>query len=249
LKTKNAIYAFLAISFGFCFLLTSALSHIYTTTFDVNENPLSEGGKWIHAGLDWAMIRSKNGIAFGTQSGLDTGILKYNDSYAHLSGFPPDQEAWGKVFIAKPDPSCYQEVEILLRWTSSARSTTGYECFARCLNDSSSYLQIVRWEGPLGKFTYLADKSGAEYGLRNGDTLKGNIIGNVITVYINGVRKAQVRDDTYKTGNPGIGMFLECKNGCGIGSNMDYGFTSFTARGISSPSSKAESSPIANSQY
>jgi hypothetical protein len=205
---------------------------IYTTTFDTDENPISEDGKWMHSGLDWAMIRTKNGKAFGTQSGIDSGIARYNDSYAHLSGFPSDQEAYGKVYISKSDPSCYQEVEILLRWTSSAHSTTGYECFARCANDSSSYLQIVRWEGPLGKFTYLADKSGPEYGLRNGDTLKASIIGNLITVYVNGVEKAQVRDNTHKTGNPGIGMFLESKNGKGIGSNMDYGFTSFTARGI-----------------
>ncbi len=100
----------------------------------------------------------------------------------------------------------------------------------RCYD--SSYLQIVRWEGPLGKFTYLADKRGANYGLKNGDTLKASIIGNVITVYINGVEKAQVKDDTHKTGNPGIGAFLSCDNGRGIGSSTDFGFTSFTARGL-----------------
>jgi hypothetical protein len=168
----------------------------YATTFDGDENPLSEGGKWIHNGLDWAKIRKSGGIAYGTQSGTNGGAARYDDSYSHLSGFPPDQEAWGKVHIAKPDPSCHQELEILLRWTSSAHSTTGYECFARCVNDGSSYLQSVRWEGPVGKFTYLADKHGAEYGLKSGDILKASIVGNVITVYINGVEKARVKDDT-----------------------------------------------------
>ncbi len=147
-------------------------------------------------------------------------------------GFRPDQEAWGQVRIAKPDPSCHQEVEILLRWTSSAHRTTGYECFARCVNDGSSYLQIVRWEGPLGKFTYLADKRGVNYGLKDGDILKASIVGNVITVFVNGVEKAQVKDDTYKTGNPGIGTFLSCDGGRGVGSNKDFGFRNFTARGI-----------------
>jgi hypothetical protein len=231
-KTTRNHFPFLAIIFAFCFVPVPAQCQIYTTSFDIDENPITEGGKWIHEGLDWAMIMTKNGKAFGTQSGTNTGITKYNDSYAHLSGFPPDQEASGIVYISKPDPACYQEVEILLRWTSSAHSTTGYECFARCIRDSSSYVQIVRWEGPLGKFTYLADKSGAKYGLMNGDTLKASIVGNLITIYINGVEKAQVLDNTHKTGNPGIGIFLECKNGRGIGSNMDYGFTSFTARGI-----------------
>jgi hypothetical protein len=100
------------------------------------------------------------------------------------------------------------------------------------VNNGSSYLQVVRWEGPLGKFTYLADKRGAEYGLKDGDTLKASIVGNLITVYINGVEKARVRDDTHKSGDPGIGVFLQCDGGHGVGSNQDYGFKSFTARAI-----------------
>ncbi len=204
----------------------------YSTTFAGDENPLSEGGRWSNNGLDWTKIRKAGGLAFGTQTGTNKGIYRYDDSYAHLSGFPPDQEAWGKVHIAKPDPSCHQEVEILLRWTSSAHRTTGYECFARCVSDGSSYVQIVRWEGPLGKFTYLADKRGANYGLKDGDILKASIVGNVITVSINGVVKAQVKDDTYKTGNPGIGTFLSCDNGRGVGTNRDFGFRRFTARAI-----------------
>ncbi len=204
----------------------------YSTTFEGEEDPLSEGGKWSNNGLDWTKIRKTRGLAYGTQTGTNKGIYRYDDSYAHLAGFPPDQEAWGQVRIVKPDPSCHQEVEILLRWTSSAHRTTGYECFARCVNDGSSYLQIVRWEGPLGKFTYLADKRGAGYGLKDGDILKASIVGNVITVSINGVEKAQVKDDTHKMGNPGIGTFLQCDGGRGAGSNKNFGFRNFTARGI-----------------
>jgi hypothetical protein len=178
------------------------------------------------------MIRKGHGIAYGTQTGTNAGAKQYDDSYAHLKGFPPDQVAWGKVRIAKPDGSCHQELEILLRWTSSPHSTTGYECFARCISDDSSYVQIVRWEGPLGRFTYLADKRGAAYGLRDGDTLKASIVGDVITVYINGVEKARVRDRSYKSGNPGIGVFLQCSGRHGIGSNADFGFENFTARSV-----------------
>ncbi len=213
-------------------ILVSASAQNYTTRFAGEENPISEGGKWRNAGLDWSGIRKSGGMAFSTQTGTNTGPRQYDDSYAHLSGFPPDQEAWGEAYIAKPDPSCHQEVEILLRWSSSPHKTTGYECFARCVNDGSSYVQIVRWEGPLGKFTYLADMRGTNYGLRNGDILKASIVGNVITVFINGVRKAQATDDTFKTGDPGIGMFLHCDGGRGIGSNTNFGFASFTARGL-----------------
>jgi hypothetical protein len=136
------------------------------------------------------------------------------------------------VHIARPDAPCIQELEILLRWTSSAHRTTGCECFARCLSSGSSYVQIVRWDGPLGKFTYLADKHGADYGLKDGDILKASVIGNVITVYVNGVEKARATDDTFKTRDPGIGEYLACEGGRGIGSNTDFGFTGFTARGI-----------------
>jgi hypothetical protein len=224
--------------FLFVTLLASAglsmigFSQTCSTRFEGIESPLSEGGRWTNNGVDWTQIRKKDGIACGTQTGTNTGIYKFNDSYAHLSGFPPDQEAWGEARIARPNAACIQELEILLRFTSVPHRTTGYECFARCLNSTSSYVQIVRWDGPLGKFTYLADKRGTNYGLNNGDIIRASIVGNVVTVYINGVEKARVTDDTFKAGNPGIGEFLACDSGQGIGSNSDFGFSSFTARGL-----------------
>jgi hypothetical protein len=135
-------------------------SQTYTTEFDGTENPLSEGGRWVNNGRDWTTIRKRGGIACGTQTGTNAGDKRFDDSFAHLSGFPPDQEAWGVAHIAEPDPSCHQELEILLRFASSAHSTTGYECLARCLSGESSYLEIVRWDGPVGKFTYLARMRG-----------------------------------------------------------------------------------------
>ena len=204
----------------------------FSTRFEGTESPLSEGGVWSNNGLDWTRIRKQGGLAFGTQTGTNTGIYRYDDSYVHLSGFPPDQEAWGEARILKPNGTCNQELEILLRFTSSPHRTIGYECFARCINSAQSYLQIVRWDGPLGKFTYLADQRGTNYGLSNGDVLTASVIGHVIRVYVNGVEKAQVTDDTFNEGNPGIGEFLGCERGQGVGSNSDFGFASFTARSI-----------------
>lgn len=216
----------------FALLWGAGFAQTYSSNFDGDENPLTEGGRWANRGVDWTAVRTSGGVACGTQRGTDKGEKRYNDSYAVLSGFTPDQEAWGKAVIRKPDLACHQELEILLRFTSTPHSTTGYECFARCVDDKTSYLQIVRWDGPLGKFTYLADKRGKDFALKDGDTLKASIVGNVITVYVNGVEKARVTDDTFKTGNPGIGLFLSCDNGRGVGSNGDFGFTSFTARGL-----------------
>src|SRR6266481_697248 len=133
--------------FSLIMLVAAALSpagysQTYTTRFEGAEYPLSEGGRWTNGGLDWAKIGKRGGIAYGTQTGTNTGIYKFNDSYAHLSGFPPDQEAWGEARIATPNASCIQELEVLLRFSSEPHHTTGYECFARCVCSTSSYVQI-----------------------------------------------------------------------------------------------------------
>ena len=52
---------------------TVGQAQTYTTTFDGEEYPLSENGRWINNGLDWTKIRVKGGIAFGTQSGTNKG--------------------------------------------------------------------------------------------------------------------------------------------------------------------------------
>ena len=155
--------------------------------------------------MDWTSIRKKDGLAFSTETGTNHGPAQYDDSNACLSGFPPNQEAWGEVVIAKPESSCNQEVEILLRWTISEHSTTGYECMGRCISGGSSYLEIVRWEGPLGKFTYLTSnkRRAPNSGLKNGDILKASAVGNVITLYVNGVEKLRAVDDTYPDGKSG----------------------------------------------
>ena len=210
---------------------TAAFAQTYTTNFEGDENPLSENGKWSNNGADWATVRKADGIAFGTQIGTKSGIYKYDDSYAHLSGFPADQEAWGEVRIARPETRFNQELEILLRWNDSEHSASGYECMCRCIKGKGAYLEIVRWEGPLGKFTYLTQKHGPDIGLKDGDVLKASIVGNVITVSVNGEVKARAVDNTFKTGNPGIGMYLECKQ-IGVGTNANYGFKNFTARAI-----------------
>jgi hypothetical protein len=85
--------------------------------------------------------------------------------------------------------------------------------------------------GLLGDFTYLADKSGAQYGVADGDVVKATIVGQVITAYINGIEVARVTDSTFATGNPGVGFFLSRP----AGTNADYGFTNFAATGSPAP--------------
>ena len=205
-----------------------ATGHNYTTTFPLTENPISDGGRWIDGGtvgLDWTNVSTTPGHAVGHQVGAT-----YTDATALLTGpWGPDQQATGTVFAVNQLDGCYQEVELRLRSALSAHVSTGYEISFKSTSASTAYVIIVRWNGPLGDFTYLANLHGAQYGVQNGDVVSARVVGNVITAYKNGVQMAQATDNTYTTGTPGMGFNLEnAPPGCS-GTNGNYGYTSFTA--------------------
>ena len=204
------------------------LGRVYTTTFPLTENPISENANWINGqtvGLDWHDVSTTPGLAIGHQSGSS-----YTDGTALLTGnWGPTQTVEAVVHTVNPRESCYQEVEMRLRSTLSAHRCTGYEISFKATKSASAYLIIVRWNGPLGDFTYLENATGAQFGIAEGDTVKATIVGDVITAYLNGVPVGTATDSTYATGNPGMGFNLETGDASCIGTNGDYGFTRFTA--------------------
>ena len=198
---------------------TIASTSAYSTNFASGENPLSEGGVWQHNGLDWTTVKSESGHAHGTQT---NSSLAYNDSYAYLSGFPANQSAQAVIYNTSTS-STNKEVELLLRWSDSGHGATGYECN---INHLGLYSQIVRWNGPLGSWTEIGRAPNPPQP-KTGDVMKATIVGNVITVYINGVQIMQATDSTYKTGNPGMGFYIDPG-----ALNSEFGFSSFTATGL-----------------
>jgi hypothetical protein len=200
-----------------------ATQKTYTTNFPLAENPISEGGNWINGGgvgLSWANVRTTPGLAFGTESGSGG----YDDSTAVLAGtWNADQMAQAVVHSVNQTSNISEEVELRLRTTITDHSITGYEINFRCTSDASRYVEIVRWNGPFGSFTYVKTTPGP--GIHDGDVIKASIVGSTITVYINDKRVLQGTDRTYTSGNPGLGFFLHGAAGL----NGDYGFTSFTA--------------------
>jgi hypothetical protein len=204
----------------------------YATTFSRAENPISEGGQWLNGqtdGLEWTDVRTTPGFAFGTEIGgnrLDP--QKYDDSTALLKGtWGPNQTLQATVRSVNPnqDGKVWEEVELRLRSSISPHNCTGYEVMFRCSKILDAYCNIARWEGPLGKFTMLKETRGSEYGVKDGDVVKASMIGNILSVYINGVQMIQLTDDKFAGGSPGIGYYLEGATGV-IG---DFGFSSFTA--------------------
>jgi hypothetical protein len=204
----------------------SAVMHgTYTTNFPLTENPISEGGNWINgqaAGIDWADIRTTPGFAFGTESGK----VRYGDSTALLTGtWGPNQTVQATVHTVNQNDKIYEEVELRLRSSLSPHRLTGYEVNFRCSKTPDAYTQIVRWNGRLGDFTILKTAQGSQFGVADRDVVKATIVGNVITSYINGVQVLQTRDNSYGSGSPGMGFYLERTTGV----NSDFGFTRFTA--------------------
>ena len=198
----------------------------YSTNFPLTENPVFEGGKWSNGrtdGIDWFNVATRPGLAYGTQ--LEAG--GFSDSTAILTGnWGPNQTVQATVHSINQSDNDYvvEEVELRLRSSVFPHRITGYEVNFRCSKASTAYTEIVRWNGPLGKFTYLDHKRGSSYGVANGDVVKATMIGNRITVYVNGVQVEQATDGTYVTGNPGIGFGRS-----GSVLPTDFGFSSFTA--------------------
>jgi hypothetical protein len=199
----------------------------YSTLFPNAENPISEGGMWIGGkttGLQWADFQSVPGFAYGKQSGSNPGL--YDDSVALLAGtWGPDQTVEAVVKTVNQNDNIFEEVEIRLRSTLTANNSTGYECNFSARSSANAYVQVVRWNGPFGNWTLLDARGGTGYALHDGDTIKCSIAGSVITMFINGVQKLQVTDNTFASGRPGIGAYLQ--NATGV--NADYGFRSVTA--------------------
>ncbi len=135
-----------------------------------------------------------------------------------------NQKAQAVVHTVNQNSSIYEEVELRLRTTISAHSITGYEFNFRATSDGSQYVQIVRWNGPFGNFTFLDSKTGP--GLHEGDVVTATAVGSTLTSYINGVQIVQVTDSTYASGSPGMGFYNQ---GGTLANNSDFGFTSYTA--------------------
>jgi hypothetical protein len=201
----------------------------YTTNFDIDENPLSEGGKWLHIDSTLSKCKVVGGRAFGTQSG--TGA--FDDSNAYLTGYGNNYEVEGTVWL-NPGLSGpgNREVEILLHWTDDGplRSTAfgpthanGYEINVQ---HAGSYMQLGRFKGALlvQVDNYAIPKTG--------DRFRARIEGQRIRVWWNDVLKIDFTDSDASlqviTGNPGIGFFV---SGPAV-PNTDFGFDSIIVRGL-----------------
>jgi hypothetical protein len=212
----------------------------YSTQFQLDEDPISEGGVWLNGrtdGIDWIDVITKDGVAYGEVSRMgvperraeqgdvleDAPEGDYDDPTAVLSGaWGPNQHAKATVFSRNPTDEYYQEVQIRLRHTMRPSFCSGYEVFFRCLKTEAAYAEIVRWNGKVGDWTSLQRHVGVQYGVEDGDVIEASVVGNVLKGFINGVEMITVVDDVLSSGGPGIGFNFGVAD-----TNVDHGFRSF----------------------
>jgi len=191
---------------------------LYSTGFDLTEYPISEAGVWFNTSQLWTKVQTANGLASGTNGAREV----YDDSYAYLSGFGPDQQAEAVIYVDPNLTGDPHEILMLLRCADSARNTRCYEC----MFNYQGGMQIMRWNGPFGDFTELSTRGLNYFGrsLVTGDVVKAAVIGNTITAYINGVPMLEATDSRWTDGQPGMGFFKRTG-----GRNSDFAITSYTA--------------------
>jgi len=214
---------------------SNALAQEYSTTFPLTENPISEGGNWVGgqtAGDNlWGNCQTNGTMVFGVAQPTE-----YGDPIAILTGtWGTNQTAQATVKIGTTPTGCCHEVELHLRMAINAATNqiTGYEI--NCNVDIGDYLQVVRWNGPNGSFTYLGTRPDH---CVNGDVLTASISGGandtIINVWKNGSllqfdTGTNVPDNTgtaFTNGAPGLGFFDYSD------SNWNYfGFSNFMATG------------------
>lgn len=201
---------------------------IYTTNFDLTEPVISEGGRWSNAASpSWSNVQTSGGLAFGTQTGLEVSP-NFNDSTALLSGFSPNVTLTAVVHVSSniADGQTH-EVELLLRMAQTSSSTTrGYE-----MNfDTGGNAALVRWNGPLGDYTFISHGTGNPHTLQDGDVFTASVSGTgVFKAFVNGTLVLSATDSTFLTGQPGIGFFIRDSVTANAEFQSRYAFTSFTA--------------------
>lgn len=224
-------------SVNYSLVWTPPVSGSYATSFSADESELSEGGLWIgglSTGLDWTAIVTSGGIARGSQTGGSPSTAGYNDSVAHLQGFPANHRSTITVHRSGSIDSTTREVECLGRFKITPHNARGYEFL---YSFDGSYSQIVRWNGPLGDssnsnngFTVIG--TGTPNGaLADGDMLKLEAVGTTLTGYRStdsGAHWSQIgtcTDSTFSDGDPGFGLW---KDG-GTDGDANLGVSHFSA--------------------
>ena len=133
--------------------VADAQANTYTTNFPLTQNPISESGHWTNGGAassQWGNIQTNGTMAYGV-----TEPTTYGDPTASLTGtWGTNQTLTATVKINSQPGVCCHELELRPLTTISSNSIRGYEINCSVVT-GNTYIQLVRWNGPNGNFTYI----------------------------------------------------------------------------------------------
>jgi hypothetical protein len=151
-----------------------------------------------------------------------------------------DQTVTVTLYKATNNNTCCAEGEIWIRGSMGGGKMTGYEMSFSILSNPD-YYHMGGWLGTdfaYGTFT----RSALGRTLQDGDVIKVTAVGNLFTFYVNNIQIAQGTDNTYASGNPGIGFY---HSSAFNGLDHEWGFKSFAATGLVSSDLSTGVKPIA----
>lgn len=193
-------------------------------TFPVDENPISQGGKWITGltGGSWRAPHSVGGVlcANGENTDVDDSIMHANQASTAV-GHDYHLTATVKR-AANYVPSDGHEVE-LHHFEIGPGFARGIEITFQYFSDPSSQnLQGVIWNGAfndldLSTLGGLSVNGGGQ--IRDGDDLSIRKIGNQFSILHNDLVICSFTNSQFPNGNPGVGFFMRPG---GIDKNYGY---------------------------
>lgn len=192
----------------------------YSTTFPSAENPISEGGKWLGGATDgtvYSDVRTSVGKAYASHF-ITPGVNDYTDDIAVLKDTVadpgPDQYAEVTIFRdAAYTPPSSHEIQIHLRASCNPAGPLYLPTYEILLPWGGTFGQIVYQPGNLGGFSVLSPTGAGYSALSTGDVVRAKIVGNVITVYVNGAEAMTVSHSSITDGQPGMGFYVTAGSG------------------------------------
>lgn len=189
----------------------------YSTNFAVDENPISEGGKW-EAGAASGYYGSPRTLGGKCFAGSTVTPGELDDNLAQLTSaaysIPADCTVSATISKSTGSKTDSFEVGIYARRRRISGFYRGYEVL---LGFNASEFQVVKWLGVATSFPAnfeILSTSGIPAAISDGDVFTADFIGNVITVYRNGVLFNTTTDETdpWLDGYPGMGFFVSPGN-------------------------------------
>jgi hypothetical protein len=152
-------------------------------------------------GGSWTTITGSNAMQIVSDLAEGSVLNNYSTAYWNAIIWPADQ--WSEITIDNIDGLSY--AMSLVRVSNSAVSWYGFTLGSGTIGVGGSFLTLIG--AVSGALTTLAPQYGP-FTANVGDVVRLSAIGNLITVYINGIQVLQAIDTSIVSGSAGMGAYV-----------------------------------------